>query len=164
MNEGFRSQLVALRKALEVDEHRAQQAVRDIGRVVAERREKTEAVRTEYKLLQEQLGIFVGRRRQDALVRGDSAELVWLAKQGEEIRSELKKIAVKLQAREEELKQGESREQAAVAELAQVLVDRKRLDRLTEERDLSERVMRSALEEIGIDELGRRGKRERDAA
>lgn len=153
------SQLTAVRKTLELEEHKALQYSSEIDRVVRERREAYEGVRGRQEALRKKLLDLAQKQRVSALHGGEVAQLAGIDRYAARLRKELAEVDELVASKQQELDRALERAKLADEDLVKARLERKRIERFIDERSLQEKVLGAAVEEALLDEMSsfRRG-------
>ena len=147
------TQLLALLKASEVEEQRALLQKRDIDNVVEARQLLADQLRKQKEELDARLKDVGNKFRIAALQEQDAAQMQSVTKYAEQLRKTGSVLDKEWQERNQELQRAIERATLAENELVEVRFEKKRLEKLLEERNLQELVLGSAVEDSLIDEM-----------
>ena len=155
------SQLIAVRKTLELEEHKALQHASEIDRVVRERREALESVIAKQEGLKRKLLDLAQKHRINALQGGDVARLAGIDRYAGRLRKELAETDEHVASKQQDLDRALERAKLADEDLVKARLERKRVERFIDERSLREKMLGAAVEEALLDEMSsfRRGEK-----
>lgn len=147
------SQLGSLRKTLELEERKALQHYQDVERVVAERRKITSEAAKRVDALRKRIDDLdrVGRVR--ALRKGNIVYVHGATSFLRRLRKELAEAQTEHDAREKELQQAVERAKLAEEELSAARLERRRVEKLVEDRSERARIVGAAIEEVLNEEM-----------
>lgn len=153
------SQLTAVRKTLELEEHKALQHYSEIDRVVRERRESLDVTKARQQALKKKLLDLAQKHRMNALQGGEVAQLAGIDRYAGRLRKELAEVDELVASKQQELDRALERAKLADEDLVKARLERKRIERFIDERSLQEKVLGAAVEEALLDEMSsfRRG-------
>lgn len=147
------SQLLALLKARELDEQRALQRRAEIAQVVDERTSVCMGIAGDVDRLSREISALRGPKRIEAVLRGDGPTVESMALYAGRLATQRRELEALLVERTTELSRAQERLLGADQEVVNSRVERKRVEKLLEERERLERIQGSALEESATDEF-----------
>lgn len=145
--------LRALQKTFELDEQRILHERNDIDQVVDQRRRLVEEVQEQRSVLQEKLNKLRTEERAAALQTGNGQRLASTSRFEKRVEKELAEVEELVASREKELAAAVERFEATDAELVEVRIEKKKLERLLDKREFRERIRDEATQEALADEM-----------
>ena len=145
--------LHALQTQYELEEQNALEEMNRVAIVVAERRGVVESLVSKRVELEEELGRLRGSQRQKALQSGNSSQLASIARFEKLVVEKLSVVENNLVEKEAELKRALDREESAEKNLVLARIERRKVEKVIENRQRSARVIDAAREEAMTDEM-----------
>ncbi len=147
------NKLRALRRTFEIEEQRALAARNQVDSVVKERQAITEDLYARRDKLLKSLEDLRTDGRKKALHSGDGSQLASISRFSTRLEKELAELQEVIASREKELNSALERLEVAEEELVEARLEKKRLERLLDKREFSERIRDEANKEAEADEM-----------
>lgn len=145
--------LRALQRTFELEEQRALAARNKIDEVVEQRRAIVEKLHEERRRLSDALHRLRNQDRSKALQAGQGAALASISRYSARIEKELAELSGVIASREQELASAVERLTAAGDDVIAARLEKKRVERLLDKREFSERLRDEANKEADADEM-----------
>lgn len=147
------NKLQALRKAKEIEEQKALEEKQKVEIVVEERQKIVDSLQRKHDALCQKLERMRTTERGNALHVGDATQLGAIFSYEKRVNAELEELSCQLDARRKELKMALERGELADQDLLRARVERKKIEKFLDNRQLTERVVDAAIEEALTDEM-----------
>lgn len=148
-----RNKLTALFRSYEMNEKELLVEYSKIEKVYSQRKALYESLQASMKQFEMTLLEIRTSKRSSALMRGDVQKVSLLLEKEKELQQKLSEIEVEIEKAYSELNSADDRIKFSQGELMEVRLEKKRLEKLLENRDNFSRSISEASDEIRIEEM-----------
>lgn len=145
--------LAVLQQTYELEERKAIEEKRKIDLVVEEREAIVAVVEAQLDELQSKLRQMQQNEKRRAVTSGDGGLLASVERYRRRVQDDVHRLGLELQERQSELSRARERLQIAEQDLVAARLEKKKVERLLERRELSARINAEAVEEAETDEM-----------